>query len=212
MQEGIVNHLKEIHKPDAIILHGSRARGKEREHSDWDFIFLYNNATDVKNGRELYRNQNIEFSVHSLANNIEDIENEFSTKLQQAKVVYEKNKEGTNLLKQAESLYKQGVHWTSDKLNDHKLWMQGRINGMRDNVDNSTVFTKYLADLYQRLFNYWYWIVQNSYSQPFYIAVEEVGTKDPEYCTLVSQLADSRVPLEEKVAVAEKIKERLFSE
>ena len=73
MQEGIVNHLKEIHKPDAIILHGSRARGKEREHSDWDFIFLYNNATDVKNGRELYRNQNIEFSVHSLANNIEDI-------------------------------------------------------------------------------------------------------------------------------------------
>lgn len=211
MQEEIVEHLKATYQPDAIILHGSRARGKAREHSDWDFILLYHNASDVKNGRELYKDQNVERTVHRLPITVEGLEGEFSTKLQQAKVVYEKDREATDLLQQAAAVYQKGIHWSPEKLNDHKLWMQGRIDGMKDNADDPLIFAKYLADLYQRVFNYWYWIIERSYSQPFYIATEEVSQKDPEYHTLVSQLANSEVPPEEKVAAAEEIMKRLFS-
>jgi len=49
MQEIITSHLIETYEPDAIILHGSRARGKAREHSDWDFILLYAKPTTAKN-------------------------------------------------------------------------------------------------------------------------------------------------------------------
>lgn len=48
MKDLIVAHLIETYSPDTIILHGSRARGKERAHSDWDFILLYTNPPNVK--------------------------------------------------------------------------------------------------------------------------------------------------------------------
>ena len=142
MQEDIVDHLREIYKPDAIILHGSRARGKERASSDWDFIFLYNNPVNTPSGRKVYKDQNIEFSSFVLPIAVEDVENEFSTKLQEAKVVYESNGEGTDLLDKANIVYREGVYWSPEKISNHKLWIQGRIDGMRDHVDDDVIFNK----------------------------------------------------------------------
>jgi len=210
MQEEILTHLKEKYNPDVIILHGSRARGKERPHSDWDFIFLYSNSESLVNGRELYKEQNIEFTSHILPVALEDIESEFSTKLQGAKVLYEQNGKGTALLKEAEALYQKGVYWSPERTENHKLWMQGRIDGMKDNIDDPLFFFKYATDFYQRVFNYWYWVSQNAFPQPIYVAEEETRDRDPEYLELVQQFADMDTSPEEKVAIAEKIRDRLF--
>lgn len=209
MLEKITDYLLKTYKPNAIILHGSRARGKERQHSDWDFIFLYNSPESGQNGREIYKEQNIEFSSHLLP--IGDIEQEFSIKLQGAKVVYEENSIGTDLLKRAYSYYQEGVHWPQKKVDDHKLWVEGRINGMRDNVNNEMIFSKYFADFYQRVFNYWYWILQHVHTQPIYIAMEQIADKDEEYFNLVAGLANQNTSLKEKVEIAEKISSRLFN-
>ena len=211
MLEDIIDHLKEVYIPDVIILHGSRARGREREHSDWDFIFLYNRQPEILSGRELYKGQNIEFGSYVLPVTFADVENEFSTKLQGAKVVYEKDAEGTMLLDEARAMYQKGVHWSKEKVGYHKLLIEGRIAGMKDNTDNPMVFSKYLADLYQRVFNYWYWLTQNSFSKPIYMAVEEVAEKDPEYYRLVSLLIDTSASPAEKVQAVEEIRDRLFS-
>lgn len=208
MQDAIIDHLREKYKPDAIILHGSRARGKEREHSDWDFIFLYNSPGQGCNGREMFNNQNIEFSSHAIP--VNDIEEEFSIKLRGAKVVYEAGTIGTDLLNEASMYYEQGVYWSAEKINNHRLWAQGRIDGMRDNIGNPLIFTKYFTDFYQKIFNYWYWILQHSHSQPVYVAVEEIERKDPEFYVLLKSFASSDSSLEEKVEIAEKIKSRLF--
>lgn len=209
MLEAIVNHLQETYRPVAILFHGSRARGKAREHSDWDFILLYTESDKGRNGREVYESQNVEFSAHVLP--IANIEDEFSGKLLGAKVVYEEGTLGSDLLQQASAYYRQGVHWPSQKIYDHKLWVQGRIDGMQDNVDSPIVFSKYYADFYQRIFNYWYWILQQTHSQPVYVAVEEVAEKDPEYYELVEHFTNPSVSLEEKAATAQKIRDRLFS-
>ena len=203
----ITNHILETYRPDAIILHGSRARGKERQHSDWDIILLYNGPTDIKNGRELYKEQNIEYSVHSLP--IEDIFEQFGTKLQGATVLCEQGNIASTLLKQAADYYAQGVRWSPEKIVAHKLWLQGRINGMKDNVDNPIIFEKYFTDFYNRIFDYWYWLLQNKHSQPIYVAVEEIATIDRDYYELLSKLIDSTI-LIEKVAIAEEIGARLF--
>lgn len=207
MQTEIINHIKEIFQPDAIILHGSRARGKERLHSDWDIILLYSKHLEVKNGREMFKGQNVEYSVYILP--LDDIFEEFGTKLQGAKVLYEKDKLGTNLLKQAADYYAQGVHWPPEKVAGHNLWLQGRINGMKDNVDNPIVFEKYFTDFYGRIFNYWYWLLKNKHSQPIYIATEEIATTDPEYYDLIAKLISSVTPVE-KAEIAEEIGARLF--
>lgn len=208
MQDAIVTYIKNTYAPEAIILHGSRARGKARERSDWDFILLYTKPVAIANGRELFADQNIEYSVHTLP--VSDIIDEFGGKLQGAKVLYEQDNLGTNLLKEAADYYAQGVVWSKEKTADHGLWFAGRINGMKDNIDNQLLFHKYLADLYSRVFNYWYWIVQQQHSQPIYIAVEEVAEKDPQYLELVSTLIDPSVSAANKVGAAEQLHARLF--
>lgn len=208
MEQDIIAHIKDGYHPDAIILHGSRARGKERDHSDWDFIFLYNELTDIKSGRELYQQQNLEFSVYVLPPS--DIYEQFGTKLQGAKVLYEKENEGTILLQQATDYYGLGVHWSDEKIADHRLWIMGRINGMEDNADNPIIFTKYYTDFYSRIFNYWYWVLQHQHSQPIYIAVVEIAKKDPGYHELVSIFTSPDTPIEKRIRTAKELSARLF--
>jgi predicted nucleotidyltransferase len=209
MENDILTHLKEMLCPDAIILHGSRARGKERPHSDWDFVLLYNEQTEAKSGRLLYQNQNIEYSAITLP--VLDIFETFSAKLQGAKVLYERNKEGTDLLQQANNFYSRGVHWTPEKIADHKLWVEGRINGMRDNIDNPFLFQKYFSDFYGRVFNYWYWLVANRHSEPIYVAVDEIKEKDPMYFEILGDMVDSSSSSDRRVQLADKISDYLFN-
>jgi len=125
------------------------------------------------------------------------------------KVLYEKDDSGTNLLKQATDYYTKGVRWSPEKMSGHKLWLQGRINGMKDNVDNPIIFEKYFTDFYGQIFNYWYWLLQNKHSQPIYIATEEIAATNTEYYELISKLISSIAPTD-KVKVAEEIGMRLF--
>ncbi len=208
MQETILNHIKEKYNPDAVILHGSRARNMAREHSDWDFIFIYREKVNHSSGRELFEEQNIEFSVVILP--VQDILETFSNKLQKAIVLFERKNEGTTILTDAEKIYSESVHWSNEKIADHRLWFQGRIEGMRDNVNRPEIFYKYFSDVYSRIFNYWYFLKQHTYSEPIYIAVQEIEKKDPSYLSLVSQFANFKNLPEEKVVVVEEIRDFLF--
>jgi predicted nucleotidyltransferase len=208
MIEKIINRIIETYNPDAIILHGSRARNKERENSDWDIVLLFSEQTELKNGREFFEAQNIEYSVHTLP--IEDIFGVFGAKLQNAKVLFEKDDIGSSLLRDADLYYEQGVHWPQEKIDAHKLWIEGRIQGMSDSVDNPLIFHKYFSDFYDRVYNYWYWLKQHKHSQPIYIATEEIAEKDPMYYKLVSELFVADDTLSAKVETCRKILDYLF--
>jgi len=155
----------------------------------------------------MFEEQNVEYSVYILP--VDDIFEQFGTKLQEAKELYEKDDSGANLLKQATDYYAKGVHWSPEKVSGHKLWLQGRINGLKDNVDNPIMFEKYFTDFYGRIFNYWYWLPQNKHSQPIYTATEEIATIDPEYYEIIAKLI-SGTALTDKAKVAEEIGIRLF--
>ncbi len=208
MQNSIVEYLKENFQPDSIILHGSRTRGKERPHSDWDFILFYRQPTLVKNGRLFVDGQNVEYSVAVLP--ITDIFGTFDTKLNKAKVIFDTDNIGTTLLKDATAYYNIGVHWNEEKRASHKLWLEGRIAGMGDNIDNPLLSQKYFGDFYSRVFNYWYWLVAHQHSEPIYIAVDEIKEKDPIYFKMLGELADSSSSSEKKVQLADKICDYLF--
>lgn len=208
MQEKIINHIIEMYNPDAIILHGSRARNKERENSDWDIVLLFSHHTDVKNGRELFEGHNIEYSVHTLP--IEDVFAAFGAKLQNAKVLFEKDGIGSSLLNEADSYYQQGVHWSQEKIDDHRLWIEGRIQGMANSVDNTLLFHKYFSDFYDRVYNYWYWIKQHKHSQPICISIEEIAEKDPTFYRLLISLFEDGLRLKEKASICCSIRDYLL--
>jgi len=211
MLDKILDYLKDKYQPDCIILHGSRARGAARKHSDWDFIFLYsgnNTNLDIISGRELFLQQNIEFQ--SVVLPVDDLIESFGTKLKSAKVLFQSTDEGSELLKEANKIYSDGVSWSNQKVANHKLWVQGRIDGMGDNLDNPLMFYKYFSDFYQRVFNYWYWVKKNKYSQPIYIALEEIEEEDKYYAELISQLVLDATSFEDKVIISGKIRDHLF--
>ena len=210
MQKSIVEYLKENFQPDSIILHGSRARGKERPHSDWDFILLYRQPTLVKNSRLFVDGQNVEYSVTVLP--IIDIFGTFDTKLNKAKVIFDTDDIGTKLIADATAYYNIGVHWDEEKRNAHKLWLEGRLAGMRDNIDNPLLFQKYFGDFYGRIFNYWYWLVAHQHSEPIYDAVDEIKERDIEYFNLINKLIRIDTNNTNKVHLAETIVSKLFRE
>lgn len=208
MQNTIVEYLKENFLPDSIILHGSRARGKERPHSDWDFILLYRQPTLVKNGRLFVDGQNVEYSVAVLP--VTDIFGMFDTKLNKAKVIFDTDDIGTKIIADATAYYNIGVHWDEEKRSAHKLWLEGRIAGMRDNIDNSLLFQKYFGDFYGRIFNYWYWLTANQHSEPIYIAVDEIKEKDPIYFEMLNEMVNGSSSSERRVQLADEIVQCLF--
>jgi len=208
MQERIINHILEIYNPEAIILHGSRARNKERENSDWDIVLLFSEQTEVKSGREFFEGQNIEYSVHTLP--IEDIFSVFGAKLQNAKVLFEKDNVGSSLLRDADLYYEHGVHWSQEKIDAHKLWIEGRIQGMADSVDNPLLFHKYFSDFYDRVYNYWYWLKQHKHSQPIYIATEEIAEKDPTFYRLLLSLFEDDTSTKAQVHICSRIRDHLL--
>jgi predicted nucleotidyltransferase len=210
MLETLIAYLRNEFEPGAIVLHGSRARGMERVHSDWDFILLYEEGKLMPaNGRRLYDGQNIEFVVSAVP--LVSVVDSFDIKLREAKVVYETNGIGALLLEQANKEYEQGLSWSDDKKAAHKLWIEGRIDGMRDCIDEPLFFYKYFADFYSRVFNYWYWLKKDDYSQPIYVAIEDLEKEDSKYLALIEDVLRQE-SLEAKVEVCEKIKVYLFDE
>ena len=51
MEQKLTQYIIEKYSPLAVLLHGSRASGNERPHSDWDFAILVNE--DIKVEREI---------------------------------------------------------------------------------------------------------------------------------------------------------------
>ena len=208
MEKELGAYLKDAYQPDAIILHGSRATGNERVHSDWDFILLYTHNDTPGNFREMVNEHNVE--VQSVVLPVDDILDTFDSKLQHARVVFEKDGEGTLLLERAQALYAKGFEWPASWPTGPHLWMQGRVDGMRDSLGNNEVYFRYLSQLYIRAINYWYVVLHKEYSQPVYLALPDIAERDPRYRALLAQLADPAIAYSEKVEVAQRMVEHVF--
>jgi hypothetical protein len=207
MEQKLVEYLREKFNPTAIILHGSRASGHARTHSDWDFVLLYGSETVIpKNGRTEEFEENVEFTHHQLP--VVDVMREFGTKLQNARVVHENENAGSEILKRSQLACTEPLAWTEEEKHSHSLWMQGRVNGMKDTIMEPALFEKYAADFYQRITNYWYWAIKDRYPKPIYLALEEITENDPGYFSLIQQYVNGDRKI--RVEVAEQIQTLCF--
>lgn len=210
MEEKIIEYLRKKYSPSAIILHGSRAIGKAREHSDWDFLMLFHELPKPPDFRELVDDQNIEVISLKVDISGENVINEMGTKLQNARVVFDEENHGERVLNAAKSHYTKGFSWPDTWPKGPKLFMASKIDGMNDYVDEPEIFQKYLGTFYERALNYWYQVLHKKFSQPVYLAVEKIRENDPEYFAHLSALASSSVSNQDKIKHAQKLHELLF--
>jgi len=203
MEEKLLSYIKENWNPASVILHGSRAYVREREHSDWDFICLFpDDAQNPGNFRALVEGQNIE--IFSVTLPVRDVLNTFGTKLRNARVLFDTNATGEKIFEDAQALYQKPYPWPSTWPEGPKLWMLGRLDGMRDAQNEPQQFLRYLGQFHQRALNYWYQIKQKEHSKPIYQALDEIREKDAEYFTYLEILGSMSNSPKEKLDAGEK--------
>ena len=86
-EQKIVAVLKEKYNPVAIFLHGSRAVGKERVHSDWDIVMLFTGDIPRKGYREEIEGEDVEWKAFNVPAEESSIHEVFDVYLQFAKVL-----------------------------------------------------------------------------------------------------------------------------
>jgi len=210
MEQDITNHLRELFNPTAIIIHGSRASGRAREHSDWDYILIYKKDAETPPDNRLdFNGQNIEYSSGKLP--IDDIIKEFGIKLRFARVVFDPDDICLDLIERVRTTYTEPLNWTQEEREGQRLWLLGRIDGMKDNIKRPLQFEKYAADFYNRVTNCWYWAMRDEYSKPIYMALEEIEAEDPALLELLKEFV-SLPASAEKVETALKIHQHYFSD
>lgn len=212
MEREIVEYLKEKYQPCAILLHGSRAIGKERPESDWDFVLLFKKGGKSPGDvRFNFKGANIEVMSAFVPVKQEEILGIFDTKLQYSRVCWEEDFFGSNLLNDAGVVYRKGYMSPATFPDGPNLWFQGRVDGMRETVEEPLLFYRYFANFYNKAVNGWFQFLHMRYSQPFYLALPEIKEKDPQYYDLLEKFV-SDISLPEKAEIAESIRRHLFGD
>jgi len=206
----IAKYLKNTYNPVAILLHGSRATGKNRSNSDWDVIMLFDKEIPRKGCREEVVGEDVEWKAFQLPVPEEKIIDTFDVYLQFAKVLWEKDSTGSELLKKALMVYKNGPNLSDEQIRGEGQFFEHKILGMKDDKDTSYMFLRHLSVLFNRASNMWFEILHNEFAKPFYIAIPIIEEKDPEYYKRLMTLCSNNSSNDEKIVSADWIVKKLF--
>lgn len=205
----IANYLRDTYKPDAIILHGSRAVDMGRPHSDWDFFLLFT-GTPVKSfQREEIAGEDVEWKGIRVPISENELLDTFGVQLQFGKVLWEEGDSGSRLLQAASDFYAKGVVVSDDERRRFKQFMLHKIHGMEDDIETSYMFLRHVSVLFDRSVNWWMEL-HGQYRKPFYIAVPQIQKEDSEYYQLLMTLCGDG-PNAEKIHAAKSIVSHLFA-
>jgi predicted nucleotidyltransferase len=209
-EERIVAYLKNTYSPVAIVLHGSRATGNERLHSDWDVYMLFDTDIPRKGFREQIEGEDVEWKAFEMPIEPNSILDVFDVHLQGAKVLWEQGSHGTDLLERSRLLYAQGPKLSAEDIKREKLFFNHKIAGMEDDKGTPYLFLRHLSVLFARASNLWFEILHNEFSKPLYTALPFIKEKDPEYYKHLMTLCSSEQSNDEKIDAAHRISDRLF--
>ncbi len=211
MQDIIIQKLRELYSPSAILLHGSRAVGMEREHSDWDIILIFDREVSSQNGRIEIEGQDVEIKGYKAPTGDYAALDIFDVHLKFAKVLWEEGSIGSGILEKAKAEYKKGPNLSDDELRKWKQFFEHKIAGMKDDIESPHMFFRHVGVLHNKAINLWYEIKQNQFSKPYYMAIPEIEERDRRYKELLDMLISNEITNQEKIKAGEEIVKSLFS-
>lgn len=185
IREKIVGYLKEKYRPIAIISHGSRSSNYFTPQSDWDFWVI----TDLEVGSSVedFEGQSLDVMIakYPIEGEVAQI---FGGTLQNARVLFDTNGKGEEILKNAREIYQQGRN-LSDKERENRLdFITRRLKKLEDNTDNPGVFFFHLGTFYDRALRYWFEVKQNQWPKHPAIGLQVIKKNDHQYFDLLKVL------------------------
>jgi len=208
MEKQLTDHLLEKYQPIAILLHGSRASGYAREHSDWDFAIIVDKDTQAK--REIIDGANVEIQVLKLPFRQEDIEKKWlELRSDNVKITHDPQNICPNIIEKVTKYYAKPMEWTDGEIFGHKAWYRSHLDGMSDYQNDNEMFFRKLGELYTRSIMYWFHFLHNTYMPQVYLSLPRIEKEDPDHYALLKILA-SNASNEEKIQAGEAIYKRIW--
>ena len=147
MEEKLIQYIREKYNPVAILIHGSRASGYARAHSDWDFATIVDKDTQTE--REIVDGENIEVAVLKLPFDEENIKDKWlSLRKNNIKVLFDPQNITGKIIEKVTEYYNRPLVWSASDISGHKAWFRSHLDGMIDYQNEQEAFFRKLGELY----------------------------------------------------------------
>lgn len=206
MKEKLVEYLKEKYNPVAIVLHGSRANGNAREHSDWDFIIF--TREKVHAYRDIQFGAN--FEIKQVILPVTDLWSSlgFLFRKENTEILYDPENIVPQLLDSNEAVLEQGNKFTNEDRAARYSFLMSSLDGMTDYKDNDLAFFRNKADFYDRAVPAWFRFKYEEFRPSDYVALPRIKRDDPEFYELLEMFVTGSH--EESIRSGRRITELLF--
>ena len=203
----LVEYLTKKYQPLAIVLHGSRARKKNRENSDWDLYLFMDKKKKVLD--HMWKGQHLDIWPIQVPVSAEFFIDTFGPTLFNARVLSD-TKEGlaTKLVAKAQTFLSLGRKWTKSEYQNAKSYVERTLSRLEGTQDKPEIFFGHLGNFYQAAIQY-YFQTQNRFTKPIYEAVEVIKGEDEKYYKDL-QILIGNDSASVKLKTAKKIYKKLF--
>jgi len=209
LQTIITAQLCRQYRPAAVVLHGSRALGMQRRHSDWDIFLLFHELPAQAFHREEIAGEDVEWQAVKVPVADQALLKTCGVVLQFARVLWEDaSGAGSTLLRQAAAFYARGVALTDADKAAYRQYLIHKAHGMEDDANTPWLFLRHQHAFLERATNWWF-EMRGEYKKPLYVAMPIIHAQDPAYHDLILQLARPG-PNNDKVLVAHRLIAHLF--
>lgn len=175
-EQAIVSFIKEKYNPLAIILHGSRANGHAREHSDWDIVLITKEEVDAH--REILGDANIEYT-RIITPISESKFYGFKIRTGNTKILFDTDGIAEKLITQNDTHASMHNPMPESGQKSRYAYFISAINGMRDDAaDPLKLFDKKL-DFYTRIVPTWFSLHKSQNQPSGYLAFPIIEKEDP---------------------------------
>lgn len=208
-ESAIVQQVRARHDPVAILLHGSRASGHQRPHSDWDLLLLFQEEPEQAVDRVDIVGEDVEWQALRVPFPDAEFLRRCGVWLQFARVLWEDDAAaGSALLAQAGAIYRQGVRMNAAQRAAAHRYLAHKANGMADDIDTPHLFLRHQHVFFERASNLWFEL-RGEYRKPLHIAMPTFRERDPAFFRLLGTIAGPG-PNPAQVAAAREVVSRLF--
>ena len=186
-EQWIIDYLCEKYHPEAIILHGSRARGMEREDSDWD-VYLLSGDKEIS-ASERVDGVQIDLRILSAMINPEEVVQRFGPTFKDAKILYDTDGIGEQLIKDTQRLYDKGLQLTQREIENRKLRFERHLSRLRGATENIELFF-FHTEFFRNIVRYWFEL-HDRWPEPPYISLQTIKKEDPDFFARLHIIATS---------------------
>lgn len=203
----ITEYLKAKYAPEAIVLHGSRARGRAARTSDWDVdVFV---REPKEGGPEMWGEALLDVEVVPLTVSDADLRGRERVHLRKGTVLFDAGAGvGQEMVARAEQAYAAGRGLSRREAEYRRVRLWRILQRLMRTPGEPEVFAYHLAHFYPSAIRYWF-EMKDRWSEPIYEAMEIIAAEDPRFWQLVRVLA---APGEGRCEAAEEIYSRIFGQ